>query len=143
VRIDVFSIFPEFFAGPFDTSLLGRARTAGLLDLRVHDPREFATDRHRTVDDTPYGGGAGMVMTPGPLFEAVEAADPPRPLFLLAAGGRTFDQALARELAAESGFSLLWAVTRATTNGWPTTSAMLSCRTVTSCSRAARRRRSR
>jgi tRNA (guanine37-N1)-methyltransferase len=87
--------------------LLGRARAGGLLDLRVHDPREFATDRHRTVDDTPYGGGAGMVMMPGPWFEAVEAADPPRPLFLLAAGGRRFDQSLARELAAGEGFSLL------------------------------------
>jgi tRNA (guanine37-N1)-methyltransferase len=107
VRIDVFSIFPEYFAGPFDASLLGRARAGGLLDLRVHDPREFATDRHRTVDDTPYGGGAGMVMMPGPWFEAVEAADPPRPLFLLAAGGRRFDQSLARELAAGEGFSLL------------------------------------
>jgi tRNA (guanine37-N1)-methyltransferase len=107
VRIDVFSIFPEFFSGPFDASLLGRARANGLLDLRLHDPREFATDRHRTVDDTPYGGGAGMVMTAGPLFEAVEAADPPRPLFLLAASGRRFDQALARELAAGPGFSLL------------------------------------
>jgi tRNA (guanine37-N1)-methyltransferase len=107
VRIDVFSIFPEFFTGPFDASLLGRGRSAGLLDLRVHDPREFATDRHRTVDDAPYGGGAGMVMMPAPLFEAVEAADPPRPLFLLAAGGRRFDQALARELAVGPGFSLL------------------------------------
>jgi len=107
VRIDVFSIFPEFFSGPFDASLLGRARANGLLDLRLHDPRAFATDRHRTVDDTPYGGGAGMVMTPGPLFEAVEAAAPPRPLFLLAASGRRFDQALARELAAGSGFSLV------------------------------------
>jgi tRNA (guanine37-N1)-methyltransferase len=107
VRIDVFSIFPEFFAGPFDASLLGRARANGLLDLRVHDPREFATDRHRTVDDTPYGGGAGMVMTPGPIFEAVEAADPPRPLLLLAASGRRFDQAVAAELAGGPGFSLL------------------------------------
>jgi tRNA (guanine37-N1)-methyltransferase len=107
MRIDVFSIFPEFFAGPFEASLLGRARANDLLDLRVHDPREFATDRHRTVDDTPYGGGAGMVMTPGPIFEAVEAADPPRPLFLLAASGRRFDQALARELATGDGFSLL------------------------------------
>ena len=107
MRIDVFSIFPEFFSGPFDASLLGRARANGLLDLRLHDPRDFATDRHRTVDDTPYGGGAGMVMTPGPIFEAVEAADPPRPLFLLAASGRRFDQALARDLAAGPGFSLL------------------------------------
>ena len=107
MRIDVFSIFPEFFSGPFDASLLGRARANGLLDLRLHDPRAFAADRHRTVDDTPYGGGAGMVMTPGPIFEAVEAADSPRPLFLLAASGRRFDQALARELAKGPGFSLL------------------------------------
>ena len=107
MRVDVLTIFPEFFAGPVDASLLGRARANGLLDLRVHDPREFATDRHRTVDDTPYGGGAGMVMAPGPIFAAVEAADPPRPLFLLAASGRRFDQALARELAAGPGFSLL------------------------------------
>jgi tRNA (guanine37-N1)-methyltransferase len=107
MRIDVFSIFPEYFAGPLDASLLGRARAQALLDVRVHDPREFTTDRHRSVDDTPYGGGAGMVMAPGPLFAAVEAVEPPRPLLLLAAGGRRFDQARARELAASPGFSLL------------------------------------
>jgi tRNA (guanine37-N1)-methyltransferase len=107
MRVDVFSIFPEFFAGPFDASLLGRAREAGVLDLRVHDPRDHATDRHRTVDDAPFGGGAGMVMMPEPLFAAVEASDAPRPLYLLAAAGRRFDQELARELAAGGGFSLL------------------------------------
>jgi tRNA (guanine37-N1)-methyltransferase len=89
------------------TSLLGRALDQGLVDVRVHDPREHADDRHRTVDDTPYGGGAGMVMTPGPLFAAVDAVDPPRPLFLLSASGRRFDQELARELADGEGFSLL------------------------------------
>jgi tRNA (guanine37-N1)-methyltransferase len=107
VRIDVFTIFPEWFAGPFDASLLGRARTAGLVDLRVHDLREHTTDRHRSVDDTPYGGGAGMVLAPEPIFAAVEAAAPPRPLLLLSAAGARFDQARAAELADGPGFSLL------------------------------------
>src|SRR5690606_23500767 len=101
------SIFPEVLAAPLEASLLGRARRAGLLDLRVHDPRDWTTDRHRSVDDTPFGGGAGMVMAPGPLFAAVEATDPPRPLFLLAPGGRRLDQDLARELAGGPGFSLV------------------------------------
>lgn len=107
VRIDVFTIFPEYLEGPLGVSLLGRARTGGLLDVRVHDLRDFATDRHRSVDDSPFGGGAGMVLMPEPLFAAVEAAAPPRPLLLLAAGGRRFDQSVARELAAGEGFSLL------------------------------------
>jgi len=107
VRVDVFTIFPEWFAGPLEASLLGKARAEGRLDVRVHDPREFTADRHRSVDDTPYGGGAGMVMTPGPLFAAVEAVDPPRPLLLLSAAGRPFDQAVATDLAAGDGFSLL------------------------------------
>jgi tRNA (guanine37-N1)-methyltransferase len=107
MRVDVFSIFPDFFAGPLDASLLGRARGAGILDVRVHDPRRFTTDRHRTVDDTPYGGGPGMVMAAGPLFDAVETVVSPRPLFLLSASGRRFDQSLARELAMLEGFSLL------------------------------------
>jgi tRNA (guanine37-N1)-methyltransferase len=107
VRIDVFTIFPEYLDVPLGTSLLGRAREDGLVDLRVHDPREYATDRHRSVDDTPFGGGAGMVLLPEPLFRAVEAADPARPLFLLAAAGRRFDQELARSLAGGTGFSLL------------------------------------
>jgi len=107
LRVDVFSIFPEYFTGPFGASLLGRACAAGVLDLRVHDPRDHADDRHRTVDDTPYGGGAGMVMMPGPLFAAVEAADAPRPRLLLSASGRRFDQSLARELAAAEAFALV------------------------------------
>ena len=107
MRIDVFSIFPGYFDGPLDASLLGRARADGLLEVRVHDPRAFTTDRHRSVDDAPYGGGAGMVMAPGPLWDAVEAVGPPRPLFLLSPGGRRFDQAVARELAALPGFSML------------------------------------
>ena len=84
-----------------------RPARAGLLDLRTHDPRDHTTDVHRTVDDSPFGGGAGMLMRPEPIFAAVEAADPPRPLFLLGPGGRRFDQALAHELAAGDGFSLL------------------------------------
>ncbi|HXY95274.1 MAG TPA: tRNA (guanosine(37)-N1)-methyltransferase TrmD [Acidimicrobiia bacterium] len=107
MRIDVFSIFPDYFAGPLGVSLLGRAREAGLLDVRLHDPRDFAADRHRTVDDTPFGGGAGMIMAPGPLFAAFDASDAPRPLLLLSAAGRRFDQAVATELAARGGFSLL------------------------------------
>ena len=107
LRVDVFTIFPGFFAGALETSLLGRARERGLLDVRLHDPRDWTSDRHRAVDDTPFGGGAGMVMMPEPLFAAVEAVDPPRPLWLLSAAGRRFDQALARELAGGAGFSLL------------------------------------
>jgi tRNA (guanine37-N1)-methyltransferase len=107
VRVDVFTIFPGFFAGALETSLLGRARERGLLDVRLHDPRDWTSDRHRAVDDTPFGGGAGMVMMPEPLFAAVEAVDPPRPLWLLSAAGRRFDQALARDLAEGPGFSLL------------------------------------
>ncbi len=107
MRIDVFSIFPDYFTGPLDASLLGRARADGLLDVRVHDPRDSTTDRHRSVDDAPYGGGAGMVMAPGPLWDAVDAVAPPRPLLLLSPSGRRFDQAFARELARLPGFSLL------------------------------------
>ncbi|MFN8041462.1 MAG: tRNA (guanosine(37)-N1)-methyltransferase TrmD [Acidimicrobiales bacterium] len=107
MRIDVLTIFPamvEAFAGE---SLLGRARRSGLLDVRVHDLREVTTDVHRTVDDSPFGGGAGMVLKPEPVFATVEAVDPPRPLLLLGPGGRRLDQAYARELASREGFSLL------------------------------------
>lgn len=107
MRVDVFTIFPEYLEGPLGVSILGRARDAGVLDVRLHDLREFATDRHRSVDDAPMGGGAGMVMMPEPLFAAVEAVEPPRPLFLLAPGGRRLDESLAVELAASAGFSLL------------------------------------
>lgn len=107
VRIDVFSAFPEYFDTPLRASLLGRARERDLLDVRVHDLRTFATDRHRSLDDAPFGGGAGMVMLPEPLFAAVEAVDPPRPLLLLSAAGERFDQGRAAHLASGPGFSLL------------------------------------
>src|SRR3954468_23017079 len=107
MRIDVFSIFPEMVDACCSHSLLGKARAAGAVDLRLHDPRDWTTDVHRSVDDAPFGGGAGMVMMPEPIFAAVEAVQPPRPLFLLSASGPRFDQARARELASADGFSLL------------------------------------
>ena len=109
MRIDVFTIFPAMLEAFFGETLLGKARQRGLLDLRVHDLRAHTTDVHRSVDDVPFGGGAGMVLTPEPVFAAVEAAQPPRPLLLLSPGGRRFDQATAHELAEapREGFSLL------------------------------------
>jgi tRNA (guanine37-N1)-methyltransferase len=107
VRIDVITIFPAMVEGYAAQSILGRARGAGHLDLRVHDLRSVTTDPHRSVDDAPFGGGAGMVLMPEPIFRTVEAVAPPRPLFLLGPGGRRFDQARARDLAATEGFSLL------------------------------------
>ena len=112
MRIDVFTIFPGIVEAVGSESLVGRARRCGLLDLRVHDLRSVATDPHRSVDDAPFGGGAGMVLAPDPVFGAVEQARPPRPLFLLGPAGRRLDQALVAELAAggdgpEGGFSLL------------------------------------
>jgi tRNA (guanine37-N1)-methyltransferase len=107
VRIDVFSIFPALVDGFCSESLLGKARSNGLLDLRCHDLRDHTTDVHRSVDDSPFGGGAGMVMRPEPVFASIESADPPRPLYLLGPGGRRFDQAMAADLAARPGFSLL------------------------------------
>lgn len=111
VRIDVVSLFVDFFRGPFDASLLGRARTEGLLDLRVHDLRDWARDRHRTVDDQPYGGGAGMVLKPEPFFDAVEqlyGSVEARPrTVLLTPRGRTLTQQLVEQLAAEPQLLLL------------------------------------
>src|SRR5918998_1808687 len=100
MRIDVFTIFPGLVEGFAAASLLGRARTAGVVEVRVHDLRSAATDPHRSVDDAPFGGGAGMVLMPEPLFGAVEAVGPPPPPFLLGPAGRRFDQAVARRLAA-------------------------------------------
>lgn len=110
MRIDVVSIFPEYLA-PLDLSLIGKARRDGLLDVRVHDLRDFTHDRHRTVDDTPFGGGAGMVMMAQPWKEALDSlvadvapagGDAPRPrLIVPGPSGRRFDQTLARELATE------------------------------------------
>jgi tRNA (guanine37-N1)-methyltransferase len=112
VRIDVFTIFPDLLEHYCEGSLLGRAREQGLLDVRVHDLRSEAIDPRRSVDDAPFGGGAGMVLSPGPIFGAVEAAAPPRPLYLLGPGGRRLDQRLVEELvetgdSPSGGFSLL------------------------------------
>jgi tRNA (guanine37-N1)-methyltransferase len=107
VRIDVFTIFPEMVTEFAGRALLGRAQAGGTLDLRVHDLRSETTDVHRSVDDAPFGGGAGMVLMPEPVFAAVEAVDPPRPLLYLGPAGKTLDQAMARDLASGDGFSLL------------------------------------
>ncbi len=101
------TIFPEIIESYAGTSILGRARRAGLLDVRTHDLRDATTDVHRSVDDAPFGGGAGMVLAPEPIFATVEAVQPPRPLFYLSPAGRRLDQALAAELAALAGFTLL------------------------------------
>jgi tRNA (guanine37-N1)-methyltransferase len=99
VRIDVVTIFPEFFA-VLDVSLLGRARETGVLDIRIHDLRDFTHDRHRTVDDTPYGGGAGMVMKPEPWGEALDAIlTPASTVIFPTPAGALFTQAAARDLA--------------------------------------------
>ena len=107
MRIDVFSVFPELVDGALATSIIGRARTNNKIDLRLHDPRDHATDVHRGVDDSPFGGGAGMVMRPDIIAASIRAAEPPRPLLALSASGRRFDQAMAHELAQSGGFSLL------------------------------------
>jgi tRNA (guanine37-N1)-methyltransferase len=102
VRADVITIFPDFFASPLACSLLGRAGERGLVEVRVHDLRDWTHDRHRTVDDEPFGGGAGMVMTPSPWFEALDDLQPgdaPAHTILLAPDGGRFDQAAAARLA--------------------------------------------
>ena len=108
MRIDVFTIFPAVVEGPLSGSLLGRAIGAGLLDVRVHDLREWTEDRHRSVDDTPFGGGPGMVMKPEPFFAAVESLDPERGRVLLTSpAGRRLDQELVRELSSEDHLTIL------------------------------------
>jgi tRNA (guanine37-N1)-methyltransferase len=113
MRFDLITIFPEFFAGPLDHGILRRAREMGLVDVNIQDLREFTKDKHRTVDDRPFGGGEGMVLKPGPLFEAVESllghdmgeasqpvvADPKTAIVLLSAAGTLFNQETARRFA--------------------------------------------
>jgi tRNA (guanine37-N1)-methyltransferase len=100
VRIDILTIFPGIFDSPLRESLLGKAVQAGLIDVRLHDIRDFTTDKHRQVDDEPYGGGPGMVMKAEPIIAAVESlGDGPRRVVLLSPAGRRLDQALVRELA--------------------------------------------
>jgi tRNA (guanine37-N1)-methyltransferase len=94
------TLFPELFTGPVDVSIIQRARKSGLLDLRVHNLRDYTHDNYKTVDDRPFGGGPGMVLKPEPIFEAVEAlADDATRVILMSPAGRLFDQAAARELA--------------------------------------------
>ena len=108
MKIDVLTLFPAMFAGPLDESIIMRARKKGLLDLRVHDLRVWTHDRHKTVDDRPFGGGPGMLMKPEPIFEAVESLQrEATKVILLSPGGRKFDQAIARELAQEKDLLLV------------------------------------
>lgn len=107
ITINIVTIFPEFFETPLATSIPGRAAQAGLVRYRVVDLRAFTTDRHRTVDDTPYGGGAGMVMKPEPFFEAVDSLVPKGPVVLLSARGRTFSHGDAVRYAVQPDLTLL------------------------------------
>jgi tRNA (guanine37-N1)-methyltransferase len=107
MRIDVFTLFPQLVDNFCSESLLGRARNEKLVDVRSHDLREHTTDVHHSVDDAPFGGGAGMVLRAEPVFESFEKSGAPRPLLLLSPGGKPFDQAFANKLASLDGFSLL------------------------------------
>lgn len=102
MKIDVLTLFPGMFAGPLDESIVMRARRAGLLDLALHQLRDYTHDRHKTVDDRPFGGGPGMLLKPEPIFEAVEnLARVNTRVILLSPSGRVFNQAIARDLAQE------------------------------------------
>jgi tRNA (guanine37-N1)-methyltransferase len=107
LRINVVTIFPEFFATPLALSIPSRAHEAGSVDYRIVDLRDYTHDRHRTVDDAPYGGGPGMVMKPEPFFEAVEALGASAPIVLMSARGRQFTQADAIRFASVTELTLL------------------------------------
>jgi len=108
MKIDVLTLFPAMFAGPLDESIIKRAREAGLLELAIHNLRDYAHDRHKTVDERPLGGGPGMLLKPEPIFEAVEAlAGETAAVILLSPSGRTFTQAIARDLALKSHLVLV------------------------------------
>lgn len=106
-QVDVFSVFGGIVEAITNASILGRAQSSGLLDVRLHDPRDHAVDVHRSVDDTPFGGGAGMVMRPEPLAASIRQAKTVGPVLAMSASGRPFDQTMAKELAAGPGFSVL------------------------------------
>ena len=107
----VLTIFPEFFEGPFAHGVVKRARDAGLVEIRIHNLRDWTSDRHKTVDDRPFGGGEGMVLKPEPVFAAVESIwgerRPDQKVVLLSAQGRLFDQGVANRLSRESGLLLI------------------------------------
>lgn len=110
VKVDVLTLFPEMFSGPLDESIIRRARDAGRLELKIHQLRDWTHDRHRTVDDKPFGGGPGMVLKPEPIFEAVESlATEQTHVVLFTPAGRRFDQALAVELAQKEHLLLICA----------------------------------
>ncbi len=100
MRIDVLTLFPNMFSGPLDESIIKRARSQGLLELRIHNLRDYTHDRHRTVDDKPFGGGPGMLLKPEPVFEAIEnLVEEDTRVVLLAPTGRTMNQAIVNDLA--------------------------------------------
>ena len=108
MKIDVLTLFPAMFAGPLDESIMRRARSSGVLDLHVHNLRDYTDDPHRTVDDRPFGGGPGMLLKPEPIFRAVQAlAGPGIHVILLTPGGRQFNQPIARELAQHTHLLLI------------------------------------
>lgn len=107
MKINIVTIFPDLFQVPLSTSIPGRAKDKGLVDYQLVNLRDFTTDRHQTVDDTPYGGGAGMVMKPEPFFEAVESLERSGPVVLLSARGRPFKHADAVRFAVEPDLTLL------------------------------------
>jgi tRNA (guanine37-N1)-methyltransferase len=108
MKIDVLTLFPAMFTGPLDESIVQRARKSGALKLSVHNLRDYTHDRHKTVDDRPFGGGPGMLLKPEPVFEAVEAlAGEKTKVILLSPAGRKFDQAIARELAQQEELLLI------------------------------------
>lgn len=111
MRIDVFTIFPGMFGGPLGDSIIKRAVDRGLATIELHDIREFGAGRHRAVDDTPYGGGAGMVMTPQPIFASIESVlgneRTHTPIVFMSPSGEQFNQALARELSTMARIALL------------------------------------
>ena len=108
MKIDVLTLFPAMFAGPLDESIVKRARAEGLLDLAVHNLRDYTHDRHRTVDDKPFGGGPGMLLKPEPIFEAVEKLSREKTrLILLTPAGRKFNHSIAREMARQKHLLLV------------------------------------
>jgi len=108
MKIDVLTLFPGMFAGPLDESIIKRARQAGLLDLQLHQLRDWTHDRHKTVDDRPFGGGPGMLLKPEPIFEAVESLKREKTsVVLMSPSGRKFDQKIAHELAEQEHLLLV------------------------------------